>query len=109
MLSPLQSPSKEVDVGFLIFVQRYATDLLKWDILSFFAHHPHLRASVSQIAQQIGRSPHSILPEVGDLKILGILKQIRTSDHKTFYQLTEEPHLRNLALKFADQLKSTIS
>lgn len=105
MLSPLQSPSKEVDVGFLVFVQRYATDLLKWDILSFFAHNPDFCASASQIARQIGRSTHTVLPEVGDLNILGILEQVHTPDHQILYQLTKEPHLRKITLKFADRLK----
>lgn len=108
MLSPLPSPVKEIDVGFLVFVQRYATDLLKWDILSFFAHNPDLRASASQIARQLGRSTHAVLPEIGDLKILGILEQARTPDHQILYQLTQEPRLRKITLKFADRLQPNV-
>ncbi len=104
MLSPLQRPTKEVDVEFLIFVQRYATDLLKWDILSFFAHHPDFCATIPELAHQIGRSAHSILPDVGDLTILGILEQVTTGNHHFKYRLTTAPTLRKMTLKFADQL-----
>ncbi len=102
--APLPTPTREVDVEFLVFVQRYATDLLKWDILSFFAHHPDVRIPVHQLSQKIGRSPHSILPELGDLKILGVLEQIRLPNNQILYQLTRKSDLRKMALKFADQL-----
>ena len=91
MLSPLQSPTKEVDVDFLVFVERYATDLLKWDILTFFADNPNFCTPASNIAQRIGRSIHSVRPELGDLVLLGILDQTKTSDDQTLYQLTKEP------------------
>jgi hypothetical protein len=99
----LHPPTKEVDVDFLVFVERYATDLLKWDILAFFAHHPDFCASASKIAQLIGRSTHSIRPELGDLVLLGILDQVSNSDHEIHYRLTAEPDLRRLTLKFARQ------
>ena len=106
MLPPLQPPTREVDVDFLVFVERYATDLLKWDILTFFAKNPDLRATASTIAQRIGRMAHSVRPELGDLVLLGILDQIRMSDDQIFYQLTKQPSPRNMILKFAEQLIS---
>lgn len=108
MLSPLPLPSKEVDIDFLVFVQRHATDLLRWDLLSFFAHNPDCLASVSELAQALGRSSHAILPELGDLKILGILEQRQMSNREIGYQLTQAPHIRRMALKFADQLKPNV-
>jgi putative ABC transport system permease protein len=45
----LPLPTKEVDVDFLVFVERYATDLLKWDILTFFAHNPNFCAIVGGV------------------------------------------------------------
>ena len=100
----IQAPGKEVDVEFLVFVERYATDLLKWDILTFFADNPVIRATDSEIAQRIGRTIHLLRPELGDLVLLGILDQIRAPDNQVAYQLTQEPYLRNMILKFADQL-----
>jgi hypothetical protein len=102
MLKPIKSPVKEVDVDFMVFVERYATDLLKWDILTFFSHNPEFFGTTEQIAQRIGRSSHSIRPELGDLALLGILDQKqRAEDRKALYKLSQEPSLRQLTLKFA--------
>jgi hypothetical protein len=97
----LELPTKEVDIDFLVFVERYATDLLKWDILTFFGHRPDFCGSTSQIAGQIGRSSLSIRPELGDLVLLGILEQIQAEDGQPRYRLTAQPHLRRITLKFA--------
>jgi len=103
MSSSLQPPNKEVDVDFMVFVERYATDLLKWDILTFFGHNPDYCGSTSQIAQRIGRGSHSIRPELGDLALLGILEQTQPEENpQTLYRLTNEPNLRRLILKFAN-------
>lgn len=97
------TPGKEVDVDFLVFVERYATDLLRWDILTFFAHNPNFSAPAAQIARQIGRSSYSIQPELGDLALLGILEQGQAPGDQITYQLTQTPHLRRVILKFANQ------
>jgi hypothetical protein len=102
----LQLPTKEVDVKFLVFVERYATDLFKWDILTFFADNPDFCAPLSEIAQRIGRSIHAVRPELGDLVLLGILDQVQASNGQALYQLTKESSLREMTLKFADQLTS---
>jgi hypothetical protein len=102
MIASLASPIKEVDVDFLVFIERYATDLLKWDILTFFGHNPDFCGSLSHIAQQIGRSSRSIRPELGDLALVGILDRVQSPGGKTLYQLTKNPHLRGLTLKFAN-------
>jgi len=98
------APTKEVDVDLLVFVERYATDLLKWDILTFFARNPGFSAPAAQIAQRIGRNVYLVQPELGDLALLGILEQTPGSGNQMMYQLTPKPHLRRVILKFADQL-----
>ena len=108
MTLPLQSFTKEVDIDFLVFVERYATDLLKWDILTFFGHNPNFLGETSQIAEHIGRSNLTIRPELGNLALLGILKQTQTED-KPLYQLTQEPLLRQMVLKLADSQLSAAS
>ncbi len=105
MLSSLQPPAREIDVAFLVFIERYATDLLKWDILTFFAHNPDLYASASQVADQVKRSARSVRPELGDLALLGILNQKQMQeDGPTLYRLTQNPRHRKMALKFANQI-----
>lgn len=106
MATQLEAPTKEVDIDFLIFVERYATDLLKWDILTFFGHHPDFCGTTSQIASQIGRTPLSIRPELGDLILLGILEQDQGAGDQILYRLTAEPHLRRITLKFANSQAS---
>ena len=101
MPTHLELLTKEVDVDFLVFVERYATDLLKWDILTFFGHHPDFCGSTSQIAGQVGRSSLSIRPELGDLVLFGILEQSQADDGQPLYRLTGHSHLRRITLKFA--------
>lgn len=100
----LQPPNREVDVDFLVFIERYATDLLKWDILTFFAQNPESSPTATEVAQQIGRNAYSVRPELGDLVLTGVLEHTPTSNGHIKYQLTTEPALRRLILKFAHQL-----
>lgn len=102
MLSPLQPPTQEVDVDFLVFVERYASDLLKWDILTFFGHNPNFFGPIFEIAEQVGRGISLLRPELGDLVLLGILHQTETQDGQILYKLTDEPHLKKRTLKFAN-------
>lgn len=104
MLLSLQPPNREVDVDFLVFIERYATDLLKWDILAFFAQNPRLSPTAAEVAQQIGRSIYSVRPELGDLVLTGILEHAPASNGHIQYQLTPEPALRRVISKFSYQL-----
>ncbi len=101
MLPLLKSPGKEVDVDFLVFVERYATDLLKWDILTFFGHNADFCGSTTQIAQRIGRSTLTIRPELRNLALLGILEQTQIEGDQSQYRLTKDFGLRQLTLKLA--------
>ena len=89
--------TKEVDIDFLVFIERYASDLLKWDILTFFATHSDQAYSTEQIAQHVGRNTQSVRPDLGNLTLSGILEQ-HANDEIT-YQLTQSPHFRNIVLK----------
>lgn len=100
MLASQLRPNKEIDVDFLVFIERYATDLLKWDILSFFANHPDFCVSASTVAAQVGRTVQAVRPELGDLVLLGILTQCDQED-QTLYQLTKAADLRKMTLKLA--------
>ena len=103
MLPSQQPPGKEIDVAFLVFIERYATDLLKWDILSFFASNPDYCVSASTVAEYIGRSVQSIRPELGDLVLLGVLTQCDQQDGHSLYQLTKASGLRKMTMKLAGQ------
>ncbi len=94
---------REVDVDLLVFIERYANDLLKWDLISFFAHNPDIYDTADNVARHVGRNPRVVRAELSDLVMLGILEWDRlNSDH--VYYLTRRPRLRKLALKFAQHL-----
>jgi hypothetical protein len=104
----MPTPNREVDVDFLVFVERYATDLLKWDILTFFGQHPEACVSMPALARKIGRNVPAIRPEVGDLVLLGILEQGRAeADSEFTYQLTQDLQLRQMTIKFSSKQSST--
>jgi hypothetical protein len=102
-LTPLLPPSKEIDIAFLVFVERYAPNLLKWDIMAFFARNPNLAVTAVEISRQIGRPVQGVRPGLGDLVILGLLEPQCSANGQTRYLLTHDPPLRRLALKLADQ------
>ncbi len=98
-----KGPGKEVDVDLLVFIERYANDLLKWDLISFFARNPDLYDTADNVAHRIGRNPRSVRAELNDLVMLGILEWYNLNgDH--IYHLTQRPDLRKLAVRFAQHL-----
>jgi hypothetical protein len=101
-----RGPTKEVDVDLLVFIERYANDLLKWDLISFFAQNPDLYDTADNVAQHVGRNPRVVRSELGDLVMLGVLEGDRL-DGNQVYQLTQRADLRSLALKFAQHLNRT--
>jgi hypothetical protein len=95
--------TKEVDVDLLVFIERYASDLLKWDLISFFARNPDLYDTADNVARHVGRNLRAVRPELGDLVMSGILDRYRLNGDQ-IYQLTRRSDLRKLALKFARHL-----
>ncbi len=96
--------TKEVDVDLLVFIERYASDLLKWDLISFFARNPDLYDTADNVARHVGRNLRVVRPELGDLVMAGILDRYRLNGGDHIYQLTRRSDLRKLALKFARHL-----
>ncbi len=102
----LNGPGNEVDIDLLVFIERYANDLLKWDLISFFAQNPDLCGTAEMVARSVGRDPRVVRSELGDLVILEILEWGNLDGSQT-YQLTQRPDLRRLALKFARHLNDS--
>jgi len=99
-------PGNEVDIDLLVFIERYANDILKWDLISFFAQNPDLCGTVENVARSVGRDPRVVRSELGDLVILEVLEWGNMDSNQT-YQLTQRPDLRRLALKFARHLNDS--
>lgn len=98
----LQSPTQEIEVDFLVFVERYASDLLKWDIITFFAHHPDKIVSGRELADLIGHNGQLVRQELGDLRLVNVLQTAGISDKGQLYRLTDEVRVRKTVLKFVD-------
>lgn len=98
----IKIPQKNIDLDLLIFVERYVTSHLKWDILTYFGQHPNEKETVEDIAGKIGRHDRVVRPEIGDLAMLGVLKKTNNL-HPPVYQLTNNFNLRTQVLKFARQ------
>ena len=101
-----QVPTKELDLDLLVFVERYATNLLKWDLLTYFGRHPDEVRTVTEIASLLGRSERALRPELGDLVMLGLLEQTNGAGAPR-YRLTPSPPLRSLVQKFARPFNNT--
>lgn len=94
---------KEIDVELLVFVERYLTNLLKWDLVAFLAQNSNNSYSLEHLSQLIGRSPHVVRPELGDLVLLGLVDASEQAGENR-YCLTCQPILRVQALKFTKQM-----
>jgi len=95
-----EMPAQEVDVELLTFVERYATNLARWDVLVFFGRNPAARDNALGIAQQIGRRAHIIEKELNDLVYLGILRA-RDLGGGMQYELARLPGTRRTVMRLA--------
>jgi hypothetical protein len=92
--------AQEVDIELLTFMERYATNLAKWDLLIYFGHNPNIRDSAFNIASQIGRRVNVIEKELNDLVYLGILRA-RDQGHSTVFELARVPGTRRTVMRLA--------
>lgn len=110
--TPAQVPLEEVDLDLLAFVERYATGAVKWDIIAFFGENPYTSDTARSIAQHIGRSLDTVLPELVDLAMIGVLERI-TIDGTVVFQLAQEQALRqttfNFVRHFRGRFRQTLS
>lgn len=102
-----QIPLDEVDVSLLAFVERYATGVVKWDIIAFFGENPYTSDTARSIAQRIGRSLDIVLPELFDLAMVGLLERIKI-DGTMVFQLTREKALRQTTFNFVRHFRGHV-
>lgn len=96
----IEMRAHEVDIELLTFVERYATNLAKWDVLIYFGRNPTVREDAPSIARQIGRRLMVIEKELNDLVYLGIL-QARNRGNGTLYELARLPSTRRTVMRLA--------
>jgi len=95
---------KEIDIDMLAFVERYANNPLKWEIVMFFGRNPHTRDLADHIARLVGRSEPAVRRELEDLALLGLLKR-QPAPGANIYGLTDDPALRETLTRFVASLE----
>jgi DNA-binding MarR family transcriptional regulator len=93
-------PAQEIDVELFTFIERYATNLARWDLFILFGRRPTSRFSASEIAKQIGRTTRSVQKELDDLVYLGILR-VNHNSGNALYGLTRTPVTRRAVVRLA--------
>lgn len=102
-IPPLTShlvPTQEIDVELFTFIERYATNLTRLDLLIYFGQHPSLQLNALEIAKRIGRATRAVQKELDDLVYLGILRVNRNNGH-SHYGLTRASATRRAVTRLA--------
>ncbi len=92
----------EIDVELLTFMERYATNLARWDLLLFFGRNPSTRDTARGIARQVGRRTHIVQKELDDLTFLGILRTHENGNGMA-YELARARKTRRAIVRFAQR------
>ena len=103
MIMSLANSAKpaELDLEVFTFVERYATNLVRWDLLLFFGRNPDAQLSATEIARQVKRSASATLKELDDLTYLRVFTR-RYTPNRTTYQLSRRAGVRRAVARLAD-------
>lgn len=93
-------PTQEIDLELFTFIERYATNLARWDLLVYFGQHPTAREHALTIAERVGRNSRMVQKELDDLVYLGILSVHRNGDGMR-YGLVRSPTMRRAVVHLA--------
>jgi len=95
----------EIDLELFTFVERYATNLFRWDLILFFGTRPDEEWSSADIAVRLNRSVYATTKELDDLTYLRILVRHYTPE-RTTYRLSKRASVRRAATSLADLERS---
>ncbi len=94
------APSAEIDVELFTFIERYATNLVRWDLLLFFGSNPDSKVTAPDLARRLKRTLRSTTKELEDFTYLRLLTRRYTPGRVT-YQLTRRGPIRQAVKKLA--------
>ncbi len=92
--------SNEIDVELFAFIERYATNLTRWDLLLYFGQNPTASANAVGIAKGVRRNPQAVEKELDDLAYLGVLQALQNGKGR-LYQLTRAVAIRGAVIRLA--------
>lgn len=90
----------EVDIELFTFVERYATNLVRWDLLLYFGSHPDQRITAPELARQMRRTLKATTKELDDLTYLRVLTR-RYNPEQVTYQLVRKGATRRAVTRLA--------
>ena len=96
------NPSNEIDVELLAFIERYATNLARWDLLAYFGRNPSARDTARGIAAEVRRRTRIVQKELDDLTFLGVLRA-HENGKGMVYELARAPKTRRAVVRFAQR------
>jgi len=97
---PQARGAAEVDLELFTFVERYATNVFRWDLILFFGETPEDSFTAAEIARSLRRSVFATTKELDDLTYLHVLVR-HYSPERTTYRLTRRANLRRAATRLA--------
>jgi hypothetical protein len=108
MIMPLTEPAvhratrgtAEIDLELFTFVERYATNLLRWDLILMFGKNPDGDWTAAEIAEGMNRGVFATTKELDDLTYLRVLVR-RYTPERTSYRLTKRANVRRAATRLA--------
>ena len=92
--------SAEIDLELFTFVERYATTLVRWDLILFFGKNPDAGWTAVEVATHLRRSVSVATKELDDLTYLRVLVRQYTPE-RTTYRLTRRATVRRAAIRLA--------
>ena len=109
MLMPMTEPvtrtvargASEIDLELFTFVERYATNLFRWDLILLFGKNPEVALSPLEIAERLHRGVFPTTKELDDLTYLHVLVR-RYTPERTTYRLSKRTNIRRAAIQLAE-------
>jgi hypothetical protein len=90
----------EIDLELFTFVERYATTLVRWDLILFFGKNPDTGWSPAEVANHLRRGVSVATKELDDLTYQRVLVRQYTPE-RTSYRLTRRTGIRSAAIRLA--------
>ncbi len=91
----------EIDLELFTFVERYAINNLRWDLILMFGDQPDSELTSQEIAAKLRRTVFATTKELDDLTYLRLLVR-RYTPERTTYRLTKRANLRRSAVRLAN-------
>lgn len=90
----------EIDLELFTFVERFATNNVRWDLILLFGKDPDSELTSQEIAAQLRRGVYVTTQELDDLTYLHVLVR-RYTPQRITYRLSRRATVRRSAIRLA--------